>query len=142
MIAAAAERRVLQTVIAVLSLIPIGVGLAGTIYGIGMFDLPVALGYDTDSLGRYLCGLLLAVGLAFLSTLPAIERQGPRFRLLVFLVVLGGIARLAGSLTGGWPSVLALTGLGMELVVTPLLGLWRERIERRSRTGMTRASSR
>jgi hypothetical protein len=125
-----AQVRALQFTVAVLALVPVGAGLAGALFGIGVFEPAVLLGRDTDSTGRYLSGLLLAIGVAFWSTVPRIERQGIRFRLLTIIVLTGGLARLSGLLLIGLPSVPMLFGLTMELVVTPALALWRERVER------------
>src|SRR5262245_209027 len=90
------EVRVLQATVAVLALVPVAAGLAGAVLGIGVFEPAVLLGRDTDSTGRYLSGLLLAVGVGFWSTVPRIEREGTRFRLLTLIVVTGGLARLSG----------------------------------------------
>lgn len=95
MMTTSAQRRMLQVAVGVLSLIPIGVGLAGAAFGIRVFDHASLLGTDADNLSRYLSGLLLGIGLAFLSTLPRIESEGVRFRLLATIVFIGGIARLA-----------------------------------------------
>ena len=43
-----------------------------------VFDHASLLGTDADNLGRYLSGLLLGIGLAFLTTLPRIESGGVR----------------------------------------------------------------
>ena len=120
----------LQVSVAVLSLVPISAGLAGAIFGIGVFEPATSLGFDADSTGRYLSGLLFAIGLAFWATVPKIEAQGIRFRLLTLLVFTGGLARLAGLFLVGLPSAGMLFGLAMELLVTPALALWRERLER------------
>lgn len=124
------EIKVLQVVVAVLALVPIVAGLAGAVFGIGVFGPAVSLGPDADSTGRYLSGLLLAIGLAFWSTVPAIEAQGVRFRLLTLLVFTGGMARLIGVLLVGLASPVMLFGLVMELFVTPGLAFWRERLDR------------
>ena len=126
----AVQLRMLQVAVAVLSLVPIGAGLAGAIFGIGVFEPAASVGYDADSTGRYLSGLLFAVGLGFWATVPRIEAQGVRFRLLTLLVFTGGLARLTGLLLVGIPSRFMLGGLVMELLVTPALALWRERLER------------
>ncbi|MBX9589390.1 MAG: DUF4345 domain-containing protein [Hyphomonadaceae bacterium] len=115
---------------ATLALIPIGAGLAGALFGIGVFGPAASLGSDVDSAGRYLSGLLLAIGLAFWATVPRIEAQGVRFRLLTLLVFTGGLARLAGLVLVGVPSLAMLGGLVMELLVAPALALWRERLDR------------
>jgi hypothetical protein len=126
----ASEIQLLQATVAVLALVPIGAGLAGAVFGIGAFGPAVSLGPDADSLGRYLSGLLLAIGLAFWGTVPSIEAQGVRFRLLTLLVFTGGLARLAGVLLIGLASPAMLFALVMELFITPCLAFWRERLDR------------
>ncbi len=123
------SRRVLQGMVALLGLVPVLAGLAGMVLGISMAG-PVAPGAlpGVDSHFRYLSGLLLAIGLGFWSTIPAIERRTARFRLLTALVVAGGLGRLLGVLLDGVPPAPMLGGLGMELVVTPLLCVWQSRI--------------
>jgi uncharacterized protein DUF4345 len=128
--ACAFELRVLQAAVAVLALVPIGAGLAGAVFGIGVFGPAASLGHDADSTGRYLSGLLLAIGLAFWSTVPSIEAQGVRFRLLTLLVFTGGLARLTGVFLIGLASPAMLFGLVMELLITPCLAFWRERLDR------------
>jgi hypothetical protein len=124
------ELRVLQAAVAVLALVPIGAGLAGAVFGIGAFGPAVSLEPDADSLGRYLSGLLLAIGLAFWATVPGIEAQGVRFRLLTLLVFTGGLARLTGVILMGLASPAMLFALVMELFITPCLAFWRERLDR------------
>ncbi len=85
-------------------------------------------GVDLDSHVRYLSGLLLGIGLLFWGMVPRIERCGAVVRALTFLVFVGGLARLAGVLFVGTPSVAMVAALAMELVVTPLLCLWQARI--------------
>jgi predicted MFS family arabinose efflux permease len=118
-----ANRQALQIAVGVLALVPVGGGLAGALMGAPIYDDVVASA-AVDSHHRYLSGLLLAIGIGFWSTVPAIERQGARFRLLTALVVIGGIARLLSLLFRGWPGALMGFALVMELAVTPLLCLW------------------
>ena len=122
------QRLGLQLVMVAACLVPIGAGLAGVVMGSRMID-KVGMGISEagisqDSQFRYLSGLLLAVGLCFLSLVPRIERMGSAMRLLTFIVFIGGLARLAGMLALGLPSRPMLGGLTMELAVTPLLCLW------------------
>lgn len=126
------ERRLLQISVAVLALVPVLAGLAGVMGGIEVFDAHAALSRDGASHVHYLSGLLLAIGLGFLSTVPRIDAQGPRFRLLTLLVLVGGLSRLYGAALVGTPAAGMKVALVMELAVTPLLALWRERLERRS----------
>ena len=123
------SRRALQVVVAVLGLVPVLGGLAGMVLGPSMAGLaPSATPIALDSHVRYLSGLLLAIGLGFWSTIPRIERQAARFRLLTGLVVIGGLGRLLGLALAGRPPAPMLFGLCMELVVTPSLCWWQSRV--------------
>jgi hypothetical protein len=77
---------------------------------------------------RYLSGLLLAIGLAFWTTVWDIEGKTARFRLLTALVVIGGISRLVGVAFGDTLSWSSGGALAMELLVAPLLCLWQGRV--------------
>ncbi|KKC26617.1 DUF4345 domain-containing protein [Sphingomonas sp. SRS2] len=121
------ERRLLQGVVTIACLVPILTGLDGVLRGVGMFrldELPVSL----DSHFRYLSGIFLMLGFAFASTIAAIERQGPRFRLLGAMVIMGGLARALSWAMVGAPAIGHQLGLAMELVVVPLLMLWQARV--------------
>lgn len=112
--------------VAVLSLIPLTAGCFGALQGLAFVD-PVG-NASADSHFRYLSGLLLGIGFGFWSTVPAIEARTERFRLLTFIVFVGGLARAVGLWRLGVPSWPMLGGQAMELVVTPLLCLWQARI--------------
>ena len=121
----AAERRLLQAAIAIAGIVPVGGGLWGVL---GHMSTQGAL---STSNARYLSGLLLGIGLTFWIAIPTIERRGTVVRALAAIVVIGGLARLAGALlVTGFPPAVSLP-LVMELGVTPLIALWRERVERR-----------
>jgi hypothetical protein len=111
-------------------LVPVGAGLAGMLLGPAMVG-DAAAPVSADSHFRYLSGLLLGIGLAFWRLVPGIAARGAAFRLLTALVVLGGAGRLIGLLAVGVPAPSMLFGLGMELVVTPLLCLWQARVAAR-----------
>jgi hypothetical protein len=126
---ASQHRRWLRTAVALAGLVPVGAGLAGLVLGTAMLPenaAPQPVGLDSHY--RYLSGLLLGIGLAFWWSLPRIDQHGPRFRLLGFIVFLGGIARLFGLVIDGDPGRGMLFGLAMELVVTPLLCLWQWKV--------------
>lgn len=125
-----AERRVLQTAIALFAVVPVVAGLAGVVRGPAMID-ELAGTIAEDSHFRYLSGLLLAVGVAWWSVIPGIERRGTRTRLLAALVVCGGLARLASLVVTGIPSGPMLGALAMELAVTPAIVVWQGRVARR-----------
>lgn len=127
------QRLCLQFVVATACLAPIGAGLAGALVGSGLLEKS-SIGLSEDSQFRYLSGLLLAIGLCFLSLVPKIERATASMRLLTFIVIIGGFARLAGVAVMGFPSRPMLAGLTMELAVAPLLCLWQTRLAQRYRT--------
>lgn len=120
----ALERRLLQAVITVAALVPVYGGAWGVLGHMATLDATSA------SEARYLSGLLLGIGLTFWWCVPTIERRGAIVRGLAAIIVVGGLARLAGAGRTGAPPAVALP-LGMELAVTPLVALWRERVERR-----------
>lgn len=124
----ATEKRLLQAAIAVFGLIPVGAGLAGVLLGPEFAAAAAIADISLDSHFRYLSGLLLGIGFAFWSTIPAIERHAGRFRLLTLIVFIGGLARLWGLGDVGIPATPMLGGLTMELIGTPLLCLWQARV--------------
>ncbi|HYG49176.1 MAG TPA: DUF4345 domain-containing protein [Allosphingosinicella sp.] len=130
------ERRLLQLAVALGCVVPLLAGGTGLIHGpaflrgVGM-EIPA----DLDSHFRYLSGLLFAVGLAFASCIPGIERKTARFRLLALLVFLGGLGRLLGLAVSGVPGTGHVFGLVMELGTVPLLVLWQTRVAALARPG-------
>jgi hypothetical protein len=116
------EKRTLQTCVALAGLVAVWAGAWGVLHGLG------GHGGGSANHERYLSGLLLAIGLAFWTTVPNIEGKTARFRLLTTLVVIGGISRLLGVALGdtlSWPIGGALA---MELLVAPLLCIWQGRV--------------
>lgn len=124
------DRRLLQATVALLSLVPIGAGGAGVILGPALVRAPAAA--DLDSHFRYLSGLLLGTGLAFLATVPAIERMTVPFRALAAIVVAGGLGRLLSLLQTGAPAPAHVAALVLELAVVPALAVWQGSVARRS----------
>jgi hypothetical protein len=129
------ERRLLQAAVALGCVVPLLAGGAGMIEGPAFLHGVQAAPADLDSHFRYLSGLLFAIGLAFASCIPGIERRTARFRLLALLVFIGGLGRLLGLITSGVPGTGHVFGLAMELAATPLLALWQARVARRVATG-------
>lgn len=117
------ERQALQIAVAVAAIVPVAIGMWGILAGFG------APGLFADSHFRYLSAILFGIGLTFWFLIPRIEQEGRIFRLLCALVVLGGLARAATGLAQGVHKEAAIA-LVMELLVTPALFFWRERVER------------
>ena len=126
------ERHLLQATIAIAGFVPVLAGMTGAFLGSSMTGGTLA-DASLDSMVRYLSGLLLGIGLAFWEAIPQIEDRTARVRLLTLIVFLGGLVRLIGVLTVALPGPQMLFGLGMELMVTPLICLWQGRIARRFR---------
>ena len=121
------ERRALQVVIVMSGLVPVLAGAAGAVFGARAFG-PYTNGAE-DNHVRYLSGLLLAIGLIYWSCVPTVERRGEIVRLLTLMVVIGGVARLAGLFAAGDPGAMRWA-LVMELGVAPLIALWQARVAR------------
>ena len=124
------EKRALQVAVALGCLVPIGGGARGI--WLGPQRAGAAGPADLDSHFRYLSGLLLGIGLAYLTAIPRIEQYSLRFRILTAIVVVGGLGRLASLVAMGTPSLIMTAALAMELIVTPALALWQHRIARLS----------
>ncbi|GAB2178289.1 DUF4345 domain-containing protein [Dongia sp. agr-C8] len=125
------SKRLLQSAVAVCCLVPIAAGGAGLALGPALVG-DAGEGRDLDSHFRYLCGLLLGIGLGYAASVPGIERKRLQFTLLSTLVVIGGVGRLLSLFAKGAPSPVMLAALAMELIVTPLLTLWQWRVARRA----------
>jgi hypothetical protein len=127
-VAPLAELRLAQATVALAGCVPVLAGTAGILLG------PALAGatWDpaSDSHFRYLSGLLLGIGLAFWSCIPALPHRTNRFRLLAAIVIAGGLARLLALPLHGWPGTPMAAALVMELAVVPLLCLWQARLAR------------
>lgn len=119
----AAEKRLLQAIVAVACLVPLSAGSTGVIEGAAWLQKS-AVTTDLDSHFRYISGIFLGVGLAFASCVPEIERKAGRIAMLAGFVVIGGLARAWSAYEDGLPGFGHRFGLVMELGVTPLLALW------------------
>lgn len=127
----AIERRLLQTTVALASLVPLSMG---TLSVLGSADVLRGVSHplpiDLDSHFRYLSGILLGIGIAFVAAIPRVEARGVLFRTLGFVILVGGVSRLLSLLQSGVPGPGHQFGLVMELIVVPLIVLWQARVER------------
>lgn len=124
------NKRLLQVSVACLALIPTLAGGAGAFKGPALVlraeDWPVNL----DSHFRFLSAIFLAVGLMFYAAIPSIERKTSLFRWAAFLVFSGGLGRALSLASRGVPGTMHMMGLGMELVLVPLLVAWQAAVAR------------
>lgn len=117
---------------ALAALVPLSMGLLSLIHGPAVLrgvSAPVTV--DLDSHFRYLSGLLLGIGIAFVAAIPRVELHAGRFKLLCAIIVVGGIGRLLSLVGLGIPGPGHVFGLFMELGVVPAITLWQARIARR-----------
>ena len=120
------EKRALQTVVAIAALVPLSMGAMSILKGAALLTSGGAVaGTDLDSHFRYVSGIFLGVGIAFVTCIPRLESKGRAFACLAALVVLGGLARLFSVFEDGLPSFGHRFGLVMELAVVPLIALCR-----------------
>lgn len=127
----AIERRLLQIAVAAASIVPLSMGALSVLRSADVLkgvDHPLPI--DLDSHFRYLSGLLLGIGVAFVAAIPTVESRGTLFRTLGFVILVGGLARLLSLLQAGMPGPGHLFGLLMELAVVPLIVIWQARVER------------
>ncbi|MBA3895767.1 MAG: DUF4345 domain-containing protein [Sphingomonadaceae bacterium] len=136
----ATEKRLLQIVVAIACLVPLSAGATGIWRGAEWMQHG-AVSADLDSHFRYMSGIFLGVGFAFVSCIPRIETKGPRLRMLAGFVVLGGLSRLFSLAQLGWPGIGHQFGLAMELGVTPLLVLWQAGLAKRYGTSTVSTAS-
>jgi hypothetical protein len=122
------ELRLAQLTVGLAGCVPVLAGGAGSLLGPALTG--AAWDAASDSHFRYLSGLLVGIGLAFWTCIPALPHQSRRFRLLSAIVVLGGLARLLALPLHGWPGPPMAAALIMELAVVPLLCLWQARLAR------------
>ncbi len=110
----------LQACVALGAAWAVGAGAWGVIDGLGSRTAGLV------SQGRYLSGLLMAIGLGYWTTIFNIEQKTARFRLLTALVAIGGLCRLLGLAMGDDVSLATLGPLVLELGLAPLLCLWQQ----------------
>ena len=129
------ERRCLQFAMILAACVPIYGGLFGVLKGAqaAFGAWPGARRRQSYAISVGSC--LLAIGVVYLGCVPAVERRGNgRPDVLTFLVLAGGLSRLAGVFISGDPGSMRWT-LAMELGVAPLLSLWQTRVAASSPNG-------
>jgi hypothetical protein len=124
------SRLLLQICTAVLALVPIVTGII-SMRGVGdplyrPLQLPAVPVFDSNL--RFFGGIWLGLGLALLSTVPAIEQHSTLFRWVWIAVFLGGVGRLVSWLIVGAPPRPFIGFLLLEIVGAPLFIYWQWRV--------------
>jgi hypothetical protein len=134
------NKRVLQTVLAILGLIPILTGGLDLILGARSLrvvgsSMPLDTLNDVvlDSEIRFLAAIWLGVGIILYWIIPSIDRQTTLFRLLMGGIFLGGIGRISSAALVGIPPVQFIVVIVLELVGVPILVLWQLALSRSNR---------
>ncbi|MEN9518512.1 MAG: hypothetical protein RLZZ381_1100 [Cyanobacteriota bacterium] len=131
------NKRVLQTVLAILGLIPILTGGldfflgARSLHVVGsLMPLDAVNDVVLDSQIRFLAAIWLGVGIILYWVIPSIDRQTTLFRLLMGGIFLGGIGRMSSAILVGIPPVQFLAVIVLELVGVPILILWQSTLSK------------
>jgi hypothetical protein len=132
------ERRLLQIGIGATACFPLVLGFTVAVTGLAGFWILFAQpgsppdNPSLDSAVRFLGAQFFGLGLIIVWILPKIERRSVPFRIVVFAVVLGGVARVLSHIFVGRPNLLTEILIGIEFAVLGL-GLWQTRIARKFR---------
>ena len=126
------ERRALQIILAVLSLIPlIGVAVGYTLGTAALIPEGAEIHVDLDNQFRYLSGIYLCISLGIWYTLPKIEERVVPLRIVGAGVFFGALGRISSMIAHGLPdNPVMVGGVVLEGVVVPLLLLWQTRLAR------------
>ena len=123
-------KRALQIVVAILSLLPLGVGTFGFVFGAGLF-LPEGVATPRlDSQFRFLSAWDLGLACIVWWIIPRIEQQTALFRIVCLAVFLGGVGRVAAWYVTGSPGAAFLVVTFVELLM-PVLIPWQAHVARR-----------
>jgi hypothetical protein len=133
------NKRVLQTVLAILGLIPILTGGLDFVLGArslhvvgSLMPLDAVNDVVLDSQIRFLAAIWLGVGIILYWVIPSIDRQTTLFRLLMGGIFLGGIGRMSSVVLVGIPPVQFLAVIVLELVGVPILIFWQSALSKSS----------
>jgi hypothetical protein len=134
-------RRALQTLTAVLALIPLVTGVL-TLMGVNDplyagLQLPPHPLLDTNL--RFFGGVWLGLGLTVAWLVPQIERQTTLYRVLWGMIFLGGLGRLLSMASVGAPPLPFVAVTVLEIVGAPVFVLWQHRVARAALQGKARA---
>jgi hypothetical protein len=86
---------------------------------------------------RAICFMFFAYVPLLLWTLAALPERATPFRIVIGCAFLAGFARLTGYLVDGYPGVVPVVFMALELAAMPLLLLWHARLVRLVRESPT-----
>jgi hypothetical protein len=122
----------LQLTLAILSIIPLCVGIVGIVQGTSRWLPADMITPEFDSHYRYIAGYYMSLGMLALWIIPRIEKQKELFRILCAAIFMGGVGRVASILQWGVPSPIGLFFTIFELCF-PLFLFWQAKVSRIAR---------
>ena len=121
------QKRAFQLTFAVLALIPLSMGLLNIVRGVAQHIPTEAITSSLDSYHRFGSAWFLGLGVIVLWMLPRIEEHGGLFRVIAWLMFLGGIARVLSAIQYGMP-VLPMQLAGALELCFPLFIWWHNKV--------------
>ena len=129
-------KRALQSILAILSLLPLSVGVLGFVFGAGLF-LPAGVATPRlDSQYRFVSAWDVGLACIVWWIIPQIERQTALFRIVCVAVFFGGVGRLAAWYITGSPGTAFIAVALVELLV-PVLIPWQARVAHHAMRGQS-----
>jgi Domain of unknown function (DUF4345) len=118
--------------------IPFASGLMGMVMG------PKTLPGDSsevmptlDSEYRFINAFWFSIAPIIWSTLPRVEKETTKLRLIMGIVFAGGLARLVSWRRTGRPHPVFLGAIAIELVGMPIMAVWQNRLAARGQSNPT-----
>jgi hypothetical protein len=122
-------KRGLQLTLAILSMIPISVGIMGIVLGTSRWLPADIITPEFDSHYRYIAGYYVSLGMLGLWMIPRVEKHRSLFQIICASVFIGGIGRVVSIVQVGLPGSMALFFTAFELCF-PLLLFWQAKLSR------------
>ncbi len=132
-------RRALQSVVLILSLLPLIVGTLGLLLGVEFYIPASAADPNLDSQFRFMSGWDVGLTIIVWWIVPRIEKETTLFRIVCLAVFLGGLGRVAAWYFTGAPAVPVMAVTAIELLV-PVLIPWQAHVARQSKLANKQAS--
>ena len=130
------ELRAFYGVVGAILVIPLVVGLVGAfggLEGIALLfgvDRQIVISTSLRNSLRAICFMFFALVPLMIWTLAALSERAVAFRIIVVCGFLAGFARLTGYLVEGYPGVMPMMLMTIELAGMPILLMWHLRIVR------------